>query len=416
MADLTEEARTKLDGIVSQMHANNEPDENIQTVVNDFKQRNSGFLGPKIEPSGSTLKDLFLSPVKGLQDIQSGASDVMKSGSRMKGAHELISGAARTAAPFALPAAAVGAPVATAIGLAGAGIGSGIGSKIAEMSGGGEDAQNLAGDIGGIAGGVGGAKLGDIPSVGSVVKGAVKGAYTEAMSPAKMWKFDRVPQFLHDAFYGGAVGSVSHLPYGGEIGTGVGASISPIRGLIQGGKAGLRDYRDSQIPKVRRVVPPVVPSSPAEFSGTPGALPSGRVPGNVKPVSPATVDVGKTVEDLAKPVSEPPVQTPSAFQSVPQEPEMSDAALASSSSARDAVAQKLSKSFHANHITEDQINAMSAPEQEHFWKTWGRTHQEGYNPSMLTRERTLRQLNILENSPKPARYGSLGKPPGAPQE
>src|ERR1035437_99700 len=39
---LDDTSRTKLDGIVQQMTANNEPDANIQAVVNDFKQKYGG--------------------------------------------------------------------------------------------------------------------------------------------------------------------------------------------------------------------------------------------------------------------------------------------------------------------------------------------------------------------------------------
>lgn len=46
-ATLSEERRKQLDDIVSQMEANNESEDNIQFVVNDFKTKYSGESGAK---------------------------------------------------------------------------------------------------------------------------------------------------------------------------------------------------------------------------------------------------------------------------------------------------------------------------------------------------------------------------------
>lgn len=66
---LTEERRTQLDGIVQKMMANNEPDENVQAVVNDFKSKYGGKTGwdaiPNakpgwVEPAKATLEGIGL--------------------------------------------------------------------------------------------------------------------------------------------------------------------------------------------------------------------------------------------------------------------------------------------------------------------------------------------------------------------
>lgn len=70
MPDLTEEKRKQLDDIVGKMHANNESDENIQTLVNDFKSKNTvqapsalsrfgaGFYNTTVGPIVDTVKSI----------------------------------------------------------------------------------------------------------------------------------------------------------------------------------------------------------------------------------------------------------------------------------------------------------------------------------------------------------------------
>ena len=67
---LLEEDRAKLDGIVQQMISNNESEDNIQFVVNDFKSK----YGKKKEDSGveytSDLGILEMQPVEQSADAQ----------------------------------------------------------------------------------------------------------------------------------------------------------------------------------------------------------------------------------------------------------------------------------------------------------------------------------------------------------
>src|ERR1035441_3254576 len=65
MPELAEDKRKQLDSIVGKMHVNNESDENIQTLVNDFKSKNSG---PPEQPSamsrfGTGLYNTTVGPV-----------------------------------------------------------------------------------------------------------------------------------------------------------------------------------------------------------------------------------------------------------------------------------------------------------------------------------------------------------------
>src|ERR1035437_665788 len=63
-------SRTKLDGIVQQMTTNNEPDANIQAVVNDFKQKYTTQATP-----GGTVSPFFpASPTDNL--LQAGGTSL----------------------------------------------------------------------------------------------------------------------------------------------------------------------------------------------------------------------------------------------------------------------------------------------------------------------------------------------------
>ncbi len=59
---LDDASRTKLDGVVQQMTTNNEPDSNIQAVVDDFKQKyGTSTLDPKINQGGGIVSPFFTS-------------------------------------------------------------------------------------------------------------------------------------------------------------------------------------------------------------------------------------------------------------------------------------------------------------------------------------------------------------------
>jgi hypothetical protein len=161
---LPEDSRNKLDSIVGQMHANNESDANIQTVVNDFKTKYSTQVAPQTpETTFSKLKGAIYDPTIG--SIGQGARDVMQSGSRLKGIHEIISGAEKTATPLAV-AGAITAPEVTLPAMALGTAGQYLGTKIPQMFGVNKDASNVIGDVSGLAAGGLGAKGGPAISEG----------------------------------------------------------------------------------------------------------------------------------------------------------------------------------------------------------------------------------------------------------
>lgn len=353
---------------------------------------------PKLPEDEGPLMNLFHMPVRGLQDIGAGVSDIATPGKRLKGAHEVISGVGRVGS-LALPTAAAAAPVVTALGLAGAGLGGAAGSGIASSLGAGEDVQNLSGDVGSIVGGGIGGVAGKLPPVSAVVKGAAKGAWQEGTAPTTLFRhglsFD-LPKFVTDAVIPGYLGGRLGGEPGARIGAGLGALYPFVRGGIRGARAGLSEYRASlgeEVPPTGAAPGPVKPPGPAGFSPQPAQLP----PGSQRALPPASVP---------KP---PPPETappPAAFMDM----ESTGLGIPQEYAARGAVAAKLSRSLHANKVTVDQIEAMNPQEAEHFWKTWGRVHKEGYIPSELTREQTLRQLNMLESAAQRGRYSGLGNP------
>ena len=69
MPELNDQDRTRLDGIVSQMHANGESDENIQAVVNDFKTKYSAPQTPVQKFMGTLGQGNLAAGLKFLGDV-----------------------------------------------------------------------------------------------------------------------------------------------------------------------------------------------------------------------------------------------------------------------------------------------------------------------------------------------------------
>ncbi len=65
---LTEEKRLQLDGIVNQMIQNNEPDENVKFVINDFKGKYEGLLSP--EQRTEEFGGIYKSPPKWTEPVK----------------------------------------------------------------------------------------------------------------------------------------------------------------------------------------------------------------------------------------------------------------------------------------------------------------------------------------------------------
>lgn len=128
-------------------------------------------VGVKPPPQGmiDKVKDIAKSfaydPTIG--SIGQGMRDLTKEGSRLKGAHEIISGAEKSLIPLGAVAAVTNPEVtlpAVALGMGG----QYLGTKIPQLLGAGEDVSNIIGDISGLAAGGLGGKVG--PRVPSALK------------------------------------------------------------------------------------------------------------------------------------------------------------------------------------------------------------------------------------------------------
>ena len=130
----------------------------IQTKSSEQPQSTLGKVG-------NFLKGQVYDPTIGT--IGQGARDVMTPGSRMKGAHEIISGAEKTLLPVGA-AAAVMNPEVTLPAMALGAFGQAAGKYIPQAFGASEDVSNLTGDVAGLAAGGLGARGG--PRISSAVK------------------------------------------------------------------------------------------------------------------------------------------------------------------------------------------------------------------------------------------------------
>ena len=114
---------------------------------------------------GNFLKGQIYDPTIG--SIGQGARDVMTPGSRMKGAHEMITGAEKAATPLAV-GAAIANPEVTIPAMAVGAMGEAAGKYIPKAFGASEDVSNLTGDIAGLVSGGLGAKAG--PRISSAAR------------------------------------------------------------------------------------------------------------------------------------------------------------------------------------------------------------------------------------------------------
>lgn len=163
-------------------------------------------------------------------------------------------------------------------------------------------------------------------STGPVLRGAAKGAWDGATAPTSLplkirglpIEIGSVPASVAGAVAGATAGKFLPLVGGTTseiLGGAIGAATPAVRGAVRGAKAGLQDYRTSQLPPrvslpqragISNPTPAVVP----EFSGTPGQLPSGRVPGPAPQAPPSSLPPRVSLPDqvgiqpTARPVSE----------------------------------------------------------------------------------------------------------------
>lgn len=150
-------------------------DEQLQ-VYKDLLSKKQGTTPQTSKTSESTLgkvgdflKGQVYDPTLG--SIGQGARDVMTPGSRLKGAHEIYTGAEKAATPLAV-AGAIAAPEVAIPAMALGTLGQVAGKYGSEAFGAGEDLSNVIGDASGLGAGIyGGYK-------GPNFTGAAKGAYT----------------------------------------------------------------------------------------------------------------------------------------------------------------------------------------------------------------------------------------------
>ena len=157
------------------------------------KTKYPGSYDQFIEPQKATSSapQSTLSKWKGaiydptIGSIGQGARDLFQEGSRMKGAHEIISGAEKAAIPVGVAALAMNPEVTIPAAAIGAG-GEYVAKHLAKGFGAGEDAQNLTGDIAGIAGGYAGGMAGEAipPGMASRVIPAMKDAAPDLLAGA----------------------------------------------------------------------------------------------------------------------------------------------------------------------------------------------------------------------------------------
>lgn len=234
---------------------------------NDYVQKNPPKSTP--EPSGEEpyggWKEFVTSPHgffrEGARDIVQGAKDIFTSGSRLKGAHEAITGIGNVLAPVGI-GASIYAPVAGAASLAGGyllGKGAEAGAGALGAS---QDVQNLAGDVGNIAGGFAGGSLGvrATPRIGSAIQGGRQGWSQAQRNPINLTR-STVP-----ALVGAYLARKAGLPT--ELGVGAGAGVASyapkIEGLVRGATSKLL-RPDEPIPPPRIEPPKPKPLTKAEL-------------------------------------------------------------------------------------------------------------------------------------------------------
>lgn len=242
------------------------------------------WIGQPRPANESLIGSIFHAPAYGVQDIGAGVKHLMEPGQRLKGAHEVISGAGRAAIPFIAPAvAAYGAP-AVLSGMASSAVGSTLGNVGSRILGADEDVSNLVGDVGGIVGGGMGASA---PGQ-AAMRGAASKVVPETTNLLENWRITNPLKMIPDV-------------------------LRSAREVYRGGVQGLRDYNYAQTPKTANAVAPIVAPKPQEFAPTPASLPSGRTgPAAPRPEAPR---VGRVVAPV--PAPQPQEFTPAKGISLP---------------------------------------------------------------------------------------------------
>lgn len=288
MAELSQEHRSQLDGIVLKMSQADAPEADVRAIVDDFtkkyadasvppgpRKRNEGAGKPKTQETleqglsreGPIMRTLF-TPVKGAIQAGTGVKEIATEPTmrgKARGASDVIRGGLQMASPYAA-GALVTAPLKTFMMLAAGGAAQETVEKGGEYVGIPEEYRDLGGDVAGIlAGGAtarglrgrgsGGATSqppgGPVrPPLREVAKAAYRGAKASSTAPATLRVKGLpvqlpVPAWAAGAGVGYEVGEHLPIPGAGPVGAVVGAAVPGIRGGI---KAAREVYRPTPPP------------------------------------------------------------------------------------------------------------------------------------------------------------------------